>query len=448
MTAPSFSLDKEQQISNVKEDLTQVKKELESLRKTRHEAKQRLAQERDGIFTYLQELRKKFYKMFDDLERKAKAELLELYEGYAAKTKDDIQTCSDIIASLEGVLPRLSTLMRTEREAFSHVKSARASVINGWYAVNSIKRVSGERHLSFTLDKTVEKLFNDVQRLGYFGNMSDVYTVNFEREYDASIEDDLIRKDPVYFGTSFLHDGAIIITDFKNKKLKHIDSTFTSMSSLDLPGRPFAVCQINQNTSAVSLPNEQLIQIVSLEKQMEIVSSFDTEAKCRGICHYDGELYSSSGGGFNESQGHIRVFSTEGDLLRVIDPEVRGDRFLSSPVNLAISPDGKHLYVADRDKGIIILNRDGDVVNTFCKDPLKTPQDITLDDAGGLIACDHVSNNIVYMGPFGKKFGIILKEGEDVKNPLSVSFDIYTQRLAVTSRNSTYIKVFSLTSMK
>ena len=444
VTTPSYYLDKEQQLSDVKEDLGQVKRHLELLRRERQEIKHRLAKERDGIFTDLQELRKKFYKMFDELEKKAKTELLEIYEDFAVKTKDEMQTCSDIIASVEAVLPRLSTQMRTEREAFSHVKDARASVINGWYAINSIKRASGERRISFTLDKSVEKLLSDVQRLGYFGSLSDVYTVNFESEYNASIEEDVIRKDLVYFGSAFLKNGSLLLTDFKNKKLKRIEPTFDSLSALDVPGHPFAVCPINKITGAISLPNEQRIQLVSLENPMKLCSSFETEAKCRGLCHYDGELYASSGGGFSESPAHIRVFSLEGELLQLIDPESRGERYLSSPVNLAISVDGETIYIADRNKGIIILNREGSVLDTVCKNSLKTPQDITLGDSGGLIACDHASSSVIYINKDGNKFGVVLKEDENVKNPLSVSYDICTKRLVVTCRNSNKFKIFSL----
>ena len=444
MTSSSFYVDKEKQLSEVREDISQVKKELDSLRTTRQQDKKRLGQEKDDVVAHLLEVRKKFNKMFDNLERKTKSELYDLYENLSVKMKCDIQACSDLITSLETYVPKLSTMLRTEREAFSHVKNARATVINGWYAVNFIRRASNEQRLNFTLDKTIEKLFSEVNKLGYFGNVGDVYTVSVENDYSVSIDNDLIKKDVVNFGTTFLHDGTLLLTDFKNKKLKHIDTSQASMTSCDVPGRPFAVCQVNQRTCAVTMPNEQLILLIELGKQMELLSSFDTEAKCRGICYSNEELYTSSGGGYNESYGHIRVFSIDGELLRVIDPELRGNRYLSSPINLALSSDGQKLYVADRDKGVITLDQEGEVINTFCRDPLKTPQDVTVDDKGGIIACDHATGNVVYVGADGKKCGILLKDEEEVKTPLSVSYDIYTGRLAVTSRNSCYLKVFLL----
>ena len=108
--------------------------------------------------------------------------------------------------------------------------------------------------------------------------MGDVYTVNFENDYNISIDADLIKKDLLNFGSTFLHDGTLFLTDFKNKKFKHIDTLQSSLSSCDVPGRPFADCRVNQRTCAVNLTNEQLIQLIELGKQIELMSSFDTEA--------------------------------------------------------------------------------------------------------------------------------------------------------------------------
>ena len=444
MTSSSFYVDKEKQLSEIREDISQVRKELDSLRNTRLQDKKRLGDEKDEIVAYLQDLRKKFNKMYDDLERKTKSELYDIYENFAVKTKCDIQACSELISSLDTYVPRLSTELRTEREAFSHVKNARASVINGWYAINFIRKASIEQRLNFKLDKTMEKLFSEVTKFGYFGNVGDVYTVCVENEYNISQDTDVIKKDLVNFGTIFLHDGNLLLADFKNKKLKHVNISQASLTSCDVPGRPFAVCQVNQNTCAVTMPNEQLIQLIELGKQLELISSFDTEAKCRGICHFNEKLYTSTGGGYNESYGHLRVFSLDGELLQVIDPEQKGIRYMSSPVNLAISSDGKILYVADRDKGLITLDQDGEVKRIFCKEPLKAPQDIAVDEKDGIIACDHATGNVVCVAVDGKKCGILLKDGTDIKQPLSVSYDIFTGRLAVTLRNSNYVKIFKL----
>ena len=84
------------------------------------------------------------------------------------------------------------------------------------------------------------------------------------------------------------------------------------------------------------------------------------------------------------------------------------------------------------------------MLDTLCKSSLKTPQDITLGDSGGLIACDHASSSVIYINKDGDKFGVVLNEEENIKNPLSVSYDVYTKRLVVTCRNSNKIKVFSL----
>ena len=84
------------------------------------------------------------------------------------------------------------------------------------------------------------------------------------------------------------------------------------------------------------------------------------------------------------------------------------------------------------------------MLDTLCKNSLKSPQDTTLGDSGGLIACDHASSSVIYINKDEYKFGVVLKEDENVKNPLSVSYDMYTKRLVVTCRNSNKIKVFTL----
>ena len=59
--------------------------------------------------------------------------------------------------------------------------------------------------------------------------------------------------------------------------------------------------------------------------------------------------------------------------------------------------------MADRDKGVITLDQEGEVINTFCKDPLRTPQDVAVDDKGAIIACDLATGDVVYVGADDKK---------------------------------------------
>ncbi|XP_045198830.2 uncharacterized protein LOC123553148 [Mercenaria mercenaria] len=206
-----------------------------------------------------------------------------------------------------------------------------------------------------------------------------------------------------------LEDGTIILSDGDNKKLKRLDSTtYTVTDYCDLPGTPWQVCIIDKQEVAVCLYDKKDIHIISLLGRMRTTRKINTDFECYGLAYAKGNLYISDPG------NSVYIYSISGQKLKQFSKDQSGQSLFSNIRHLAVSEDGSMIYVVDWDKGLIVLDSNGDVVSTFNGPQLDGGSACYLTRTGSLLVSGFGSHNVLQFGHNGELIGEVHKSDQSV----------------------------------
>lgn len=122
-------------------------------------------------------------------------------------------------------------------------------------------------------------------------------------------------------GSCTLQDETILLADYNNASLKRILPGFKSESdSLKLSGDVWSVAVINQNEVAVTLPDQKQVMIIALDTKMKTKRTLKLDFVCRGITHYNNELFISS-------DKTVYVYTLAGKVLGQFSADKRGHTY-------------------------------------------------------------------------------------------------------------------------
>lgn len=247
---------------------------------------------------------------------------------------------------------------------------------------------------------------------------------------------------------ALLEDGSIILADQNNRCLKKLSPSFGFKAGpLKLPGRPVAVCVINTEEVAVSLPFvNKAIQLASVANPMKLTHSFKIGESCRGIAYSDGRLFLSCGGmtKFNDGPGEIRIYATHGTLLKSLST------FVGIPKRMT-SPGGKNhvIFVADEKSGVLRVgekNGEQEVRQLIANDGLKadSPTGICHVDERHLLVGGCDSHNVVLLSKEGERIAELLNTSHGLRYPKSLCLNKTGSKLIIGMKDCNVIKVFSV----
>ncbi|XP_053402140.1 uncharacterized protein LOC128557806 [Mercenaria mercenaria] len=221
------------------------------------------------------------------------------------------------------------------------------------------------------------------------------------KTYCVRIQSD--KYDCIIVSACTVEDGAIILSDRGNNKLKHVDSsTFNITDYCDLPDTPWQVCSINKQQAAVCLPNQLEVQLVSLINRMKLTSKVITDFKCYGLAYADGNLYIS------DSNTSVYIYSVSGRKMKKFSKDQSGQTLCYGISSLAVSDDVSRIYVADCLIGLIVLDFNGKVVGRFNGSHLQGAYDSYLTGKGSLLVSGFFSNNVLQFGLNGELIGEVV----------------------------------------
>ena len=99
----------------------------------------------------------------------------------------------------------------------------------------------------------------------------------------------------------------------------------------------------------------------------------------------------------------IVVFSQKGELVRTFGSKGGGKGEFNCPTGLAISPDGHHLYVSDRDNHRVqVFTLEGQYVREFGTGQLKYPHGLTVTSDGSVLVADKGNDRVALFDKEGK----------------------------------------------
>ncbi|VDI58193.1 Hypothetical predicted protein [Mytilus galloprovincialis] len=120
-----------------------------------------------------------------------------------------------------------------------------------------------------------------------------------------------------------LMDGRVIVVE-EYGKVNLLTSDGKLQKQLPIPGEAWGVTQINQNTIAITYPNERAIKIFNMEKET-VTKVITLDKACYGLSFSNGSL------AVGLIKDEIRIIDLEGNTLKSIQVESK-----SLPVSLCL----------------------------------------------------------------------------------------------------------------
>ncbi|KAL4218863.1 hypothetical protein ACF0H5_021451 [Mactra antiquata] len=240
-------------------------------------------------------------------------------------------------------------------------------------------------------------------------------------------------------GCCLTYDNQLLVTDFDNKKVKRIDiCTMTVTDYCSLDSHPTGIYCISQEEAVVACRDPHNIQFVSIEDKMTPTKKIDTSHRCFGIAIKDDFLY------VTDVRTSLYEYDMNGTLLRTIINDNDGNKLFSKIRHIIFSESGDKMFISDADNGLVCFDGMGNYVSTIKDNDLNGVRGVCIDRRGNIFVAGYSSDNLVQYNEDGKKIGVVVKQDDGLKRPLSMAYSREQNRLFVTMDNSDLLKMYEL----
>ncbi|CAG2210615.1 unnamed protein product [Mytilus edulis] len=137
-------------------------------------------------------------------------------------------------------------------------------------------------------------------------------TMNIETKIEINIKEDI--SDMIC-----LMDGRVIVVE-QWGKVNLLTSDGKLQKQLPIPGKAWSVTQINQNTIAITYPNERAIKIFNMENET-VTKVITLDKECWGLSFSNNSL------AVGLSNDEIRIIDLEGNTLKSIPVESKSSLY-------------------------------------------------------------------------------------------------------------------------
>ena len=426
-------------IQRVKEDIQNTRDRLDAFRLARQDDLDRLGTQRDSIMTSLNAIKQRLFDQLREIENISERTCQNKYTDAVNNIKCDMSACNDLSYTL-GRMYDMITSTSKETLIFLQTLKAKRNVSAGIKLLDKISHKVGREQLTYTPDQRVEHVFDDIKAFGQINTALGIYKAKYIEKNDTSIVSDKEKSDVMMFGCAVLTDGRMVATDFSNNRLKVLNREYKTVFHVELAGSPCGVCEVGEGEAAVCIYNKCLVQFISFEPTVKPIRSFKTELKCQGIAFDGNQLYITA---TSNSVNQIRVYLPSGSLQRIIE-DCDGKKLFSSINQIICCPYSAKLYVTDTKKGVIVIDKKGNLLNVIQDKDILQPTGLAPDGDGGIFVAGFKTDKVVHFGQDGSKVATILTNKTGLKEPLTVYFDNISSKLTATLAGSKYVHVYQM----
>ncbi|CAG2202569.1 unnamed protein product [Mytilus edulis] len=177
---------------------------------------------------------------------------------------------------------------------------------------------------------------------------------------------------------------------------------------LPIPGKAWSVTQINQNTIAITYPDEKAIKIFNMENET-VTKVIKLDKQCYGLSFSNNSL------AVGLSDDEIRIIDLEGNTLKSIQVKSKSDLYYLVYCNDRViysDCDGKAVYCYDGS---------GKQIWQYKQD-LSGPWGLCTDTYGNIIVADYGSNRIIVISKDGKDSKVLISKEDGLKDPRCICF--------------------------
>ncbi|XP_045204550.2 E3 ubiquitin-protein ligase TRIM71-like [Mercenaria mercenaria] len=434
------------EIAAIKDRVSQLQTRLDAFIPGKQDDTTRVNDEKESILQKIKVMKDMVVKHFDELEAQISSALDVTVNGSLEEITGDINKLEETVSALKNEVRLLEEQQRgTNRSSlFVQIKLTTSCEKRG---------LSLEKMLSSKRPKTIEfnpnlKLYTFLDELKTMGEIFHNYFAGSSATTgECSIHGSKEKNVCDISSACALHDGSILLTDFKNETIKKELGGFI-VQSRELPGPPLGICYMDHSTVLVSLWNKMNVKAISTSN-LKATHDLHVGKPCRGIAYNDSLMYVTCGGWTegNEGPGYVAVYqiiqhyqrkesetSFESNFLKTINNQI------GFPHQIATSKDGSVIYIADADTGLIIMTKYGRVLDVFNHKDMDTPVGVCLGPKNRLFVCGGKSNNVMLLTADGHYLKTVLTEDDGVLKPMSLCYSEEKSRLVITMSKNDKMK--------
>ncbi|XP_045184611.2 uncharacterized protein LOC123542712 [Mercenaria mercenaria] len=218
-------------------------------------------------------------------------------------------------------------------------------------------------------------------------------------------------------GLALMSYDQLAIADKANKNVKIVDITYDKMiSEITLSSSPRDITVIPPDKLAVTLRDENIIQLLSTSSGLSKTEEIKTDGHCRGIKFHNGTLIVAFD---NFADYKIQLMTIKGEVLRSIYRSDEGKSFMAEPKCIGLSPDGKQMYLTDLTKmSLYRLSNSNKVTAEFGK---RHFMGIAVSGGGSVYACSKANEAVYQLEDDLSNARVILNQTDGVRGPIALA---------------------------
>ncbi|XP_063418298.1 uncharacterized protein LOC134701086 [Mytilus trossulus] len=228
-----------------------------------------------------------------------------------------------------------------------------------------------------------------------------------------------------------LMDGRVMVVEWRG-----IVNLLTSNGKLEkqipISGEGFCVTQINQNTIAITYPNEKAIKIFNMDNEL-VTKVITLDKACYSLSFSNNSLVV----GLNQDE--IRIIDLEGNTLKSIQFQCK-----SPPYHLVYCND-RVIHSDYNGNAVYCVDGSGKQIWDYKKD-LKGPVGLCTDTYGNIIVADRYSDRIIVISKDGQNSKVLISKEEGLRNPQCICLKPNESSGYISDRIGTYLVKFNLSS--
>ncbi|XP_060566010.1 uncharacterized protein LOC132725042 [Ruditapes philippinarum] len=380
--------------------------------------KERLLRRKAEILADIRKFRHEINDHLDNLEKSSIDEIEDEVKCLEDKIEDGLKQLQANRSMVISANDKLASKNANPSEVFVYVKMGEdaANVANNY--IEDAKLLCTVEDIKFQPDRTFLTQLEEKKTLGILKKKHTKTSVNLfqikgNQSYNVKVESDI--NDCYITSACCMEDGTIILADHNNKKLKRLHSYNYSVTDYcDLSGKPWQVCMINNTQVAVTVPSQNEVRLISVERHMKTTKKINTKFECYSLAYANNNFYIS------DNRTSIYLCTLSGTKLKQFSQDQSGHKLFSNNHSLAVSQDATRIYVLDCNSGLMVLDNNSQVISSFNVNQLNDPRYCYLTEAGSVLVSGFRSKNVLQFTSDGVLIGEVIKADSSKQHITSV----------------------------
>ncbi|XP_053392478.1 uncharacterized protein LOC128555094 [Mercenaria mercenaria] len=385
-----------QEYNDYVENMTMIKTLCKDTKQSIKDKTNTISNAKIEIINEIKEYKRELVSRIEELESKSLEKVNERY-------KQIIERLNATAGHVNKVLQKVTNLVQEidnvdEAQLFVQMKRMRSMKDEKGQIAKNLKTFEG---LSFSLDESIRNALDNADGLAV-ANVP--HKILSKKEFDISFDNDEYDTYGVR-DMCILDDDTLVITC--KDRLKRFSRSFDKVANISVTGTLVGICKTSRSKElAVTIIDRQTIQFVQYTaRTMSLTKSFKVGVSCKGVCCRGDYLFVTCGGG-DGFPGYLRQYDMKGNLICAIDTDnadvpgnliypIDTDRpIFTSPRLMTLDSITKNIYIADRDNGIIVLDRNRKIESHLYGSFLKYGFGICLTTRNNILVSGVVSHAI------------------------------------------------------